>query len=131
MKSVLKNGKNQFAIDENRRDTYKHSLDSGHGLSILANLEGELKQLMAVCKIFFFLSFFLLVFFYVCISCSGLGEFGREKGGDGIMDCIWPNVIFLNAMYIICIKRLLLKTSNYMHEVGDVSWFDVSLRWFN
>lgn len=48
LKSVLKNGKNQFAIDENRRDTYKHSMDSGHGLSILGNLQGELKQLIAV-----------------------------------------------------------------------------------
>jgi hypothetical protein len=66
LKSVLKNGKNQFAIDENRRDTYKHSLDSGHGLSILTNLEGELKQLMAVCISFFFFFFFFVLVLFFC-----------------------------------------------------------------
>ncbi|KAF3973805.1 hypothetical protein ACB098_01G077700 [Castanea mollissima] len=48
LKSVLKYGKKQFVVDENRRDTYQHSLDSGHGPSVLGTLEGELKQLMAV-----------------------------------------------------------------------------------
>lgn len=86
MKSVLKNGKNQFAIDENRRDTYKHSLDSGHGLSILANLEGELKQLMAVC-IYIYFSFFLSFFWYSSMFVSlalGLGNLGEKKGGMGL-----------------------------------------------
>jgi hypothetical protein len=80
LKSVLKNGKNQFAIDENRRDTYKHSLDSGHGLSILTNLEGELKQLMAVCiSFFFFFSIGILLCFSLLLWASGIWE--RKKGG--------------------------------------------------
>ncbi|KAF5455640.1 hypothetical protein F2P56_025192 [Juglans regia] len=48
LKSVVKYGKKQFAIDENRRDTYKDFLDSGHGPSVMATLEGNWKQLMAV-----------------------------------------------------------------------------------
>jgi hypothetical protein len=56
---------------------------------------------------------------------------GEEKGGGGIMDCILAKFLFLNAMCIICNNRLLLETINNTHAVGDVSWFDVSLRWSN
>jgi hypothetical protein len=76
LKSVLKNGKNQFAIDENRRDTYKHSMDSGHGLSILGNLQGELKQLIAVYISFIFLlllSFSLALGFFFLVGGGGGG----------------------------------------------------------
>jgi hypothetical protein len=83
LKSVLKNGKNQFAIDENRRDTYKHSLDSGHGLSILTNLEGELKQLMAVCISFFFFFFYWYSSMFLALA-MGFGNLGEEKGGGGL-----------------------------------------------
>ncbi|KAG2698131.1 hypothetical protein I3760_07G135800 [Carya illinoinensis] len=48
LKGVVKYGKKQFAIDENKRDTYKDFLDSGHGPSVMATLEGDWKQLMAV-----------------------------------------------------------------------------------
>lgn len=47
MKAVIKYGKKPFVLDENKRDTYKHSLDS-HEPSVLMTFEGELKQLMAV-----------------------------------------------------------------------------------
>jgi hypothetical protein len=71
LKSVLKYGKKQFAIDENRRDTYEHSMDSGHGPSVLATFEGELKQLMAVCLDFLFISW---------------NERPKEGGGGGGKD---------------------------------------------
>ncbi|KAF5462237.1 hypothetical protein F2P56_018260 [Juglans regia] len=48
LKYVLKYGKKQFALDENRRDTYKHALDSCRGPSVWAALDGELKQLVEV-----------------------------------------------------------------------------------
>ncbi|KAJ6411884.1 hypothetical protein OIU84_005036 [Salix udensis] len=47
VKAVIKYGKKPFVLDENKRDTYKHSLDS-HEPSVLMTFEGELKQLMAV-----------------------------------------------------------------------------------
>ncbi|KAF9683245.1 hypothetical protein SADUNF_Sadunf05G0192600 [Salix dunnii] len=46
VKSVIKYENKLFMLDENKRDTYKHSLDS-HEPSILMTFEGELKQLMA------------------------------------------------------------------------------------
>lgn len=49
MKAVLKYGKKQFTVDENRRDAYKDSMASGHEPSVLTTFEGELKQLMVVC----------------------------------------------------------------------------------
>ncbi|KAJ7966979.1 Bromodomain-containing protein [Quillaja saponaria] len=48
LKAVLKYGNKQFGIDETRRDTYKHPLTNGHAPPVLATVEGEVKQLMAV-----------------------------------------------------------------------------------
>lgn len=64
LKGVVKYGKKQFAIDENKRDTYKDFLDSGHGPSVMATLEGDWKQLMAVCTPVFRLSRSVLFFFF-------------------------------------------------------------------
>lgn len=50
MKAVLKYGKKPFALDENRRDTYRHPLASMHEPSVTTAFGGELKQLMVVCK---------------------------------------------------------------------------------
>uniref|UniRef100_A0A6M2EJR9 Bromo domain-containing protein n=1 Tax=Populus davidiana TaxID=266767 RepID=A0A6M2EJR9_9ROSI len=47
VKAVIKYGKKPFVLDENKRDTYKHPLDS-HEPSVLMTFDGELKQLMAV-----------------------------------------------------------------------------------
>ncbi|KAJ0086115.1 hypothetical protein Patl1_09383 [Pistacia atlantica] len=48
VKAVLKYGKKQSTLDENKRDTYEDSLSSGHGPSVFTTFEGELKQLMVV-----------------------------------------------------------------------------------
>ncbi|XP_050376633.1 uncharacterized protein LOC126794030 isoform X2 [Argentina anserina] len=48
LRSVLKYGKKQFPVDENRRQTYRQSLASEHESSGLAGMEGEWNQLMAV-----------------------------------------------------------------------------------
>lgn len=45
---MLKFGKKQFSLDENRRDTYRHSLASGNGSSIWAVHEEQRKLLMPV-----------------------------------------------------------------------------------
>lgn len=45
----MKYGKKQFPVDENRRDTYGHTLAAGHVQTILDALEGEWKELMPVC----------------------------------------------------------------------------------
>ncbi|XP_025013679.2 uncharacterized protein LOC8273622 isoform X3 [Ricinus communis] len=50
LKAVLKYGKKPYAVDENRRDTYKQPLASTPEPSSLNFFEGELKQLVAVCK---------------------------------------------------------------------------------
>ncbi|KAL9358257.1 hypothetical protein Peur_051510 [Populus x canadensis] len=47
VKAVIKYGKKPIVLDENKRDTYKHPLDS-HEPSVLMTFDGELKQLMAV-----------------------------------------------------------------------------------
>ncbi|KAJ4827494.1 hypothetical protein Tsubulata_027972 [Turnera subulata] len=47
-KAVLKYGKKPFTIDENRRDTYRHTLASINESSVLTTFDGELKQLMVV-----------------------------------------------------------------------------------
>ncbi|XP_062028553.1 uncharacterized protein LOC133744464 isoform X1 [Rosa rugosa] len=48
LRSVLRYGKKQFPVDENRRETYRQSLASEHEPSELTGLEGEWNQLMAV-----------------------------------------------------------------------------------
>ncbi|XWS20841.1 hypothetical protein CRYUN_Cryun30bG0003600 [Craigia yunnanensis] len=48
VKAVMKYGKKHFAVDENRRDTYNHSLTSGHEQPIFSTMDGELKQLIPV-----------------------------------------------------------------------------------
>lgn len=48
LRSVLRYGKKQFPVDENRRETYRQSLASEHEPSVLPGLEGEWNQLMAV-----------------------------------------------------------------------------------
>ncbi|KAF3446905.1 hypothetical protein FNV43_RR12085 [Rhamnella rubrinervis] len=48
LRSVQKYGKKQFAVDENRRDTYRQSFGCGDGQMILDALEGEWKELMPV-----------------------------------------------------------------------------------
>lgn len=47
----MKNGKKQFAVDENRRNTYKqfHPSVSGREPSVLTTFDAEGKHLMAVC----------------------------------------------------------------------------------
>ncbi|KAL9395218.1 hypothetical protein Peur_014503 [Populus x canadensis] len=47
VKAVIKYGKKPIVLDENKRDTYKHPVDS-HEPSVLMTFDGELKQLMAV-----------------------------------------------------------------------------------
>ena len=56
VKAVMKYGKKHFAVDENRRDTYNHSLTSGHEQPIFSTLDGELKQLIPVC--------------FMCVCCN-------------------------------------------------------------
>lgn len=52
LKGVLKSGKNDnMAVDENRRDTYNHSLSCGNWPSVFGNLDGDLKQLITVCSV--------------------------------------------------------------------------------
>ncbi|WCJ40014.1 DNA-binding bromodomain-containing protein [Euphorbia peplus] len=46
--SSFKNGKKQFVIDENRRNTYMQFSDSGREPSVLATFDAERKQLVAV-----------------------------------------------------------------------------------
>lgn len=46
---MQKCGKKQFAVDENRRNTYRQLLACGDGQMILDALEGEWKELMPVC----------------------------------------------------------------------------------
>ncbi|KAL6176184.1 hypothetical protein ACLB2K_052819 [Fragaria x ananassa] len=48
LRSVLRYGKKQFPVDENRRETYRQSLAPEHEPSVLSGLEGEWNQLMAV-----------------------------------------------------------------------------------
>ncbi|XWS14369.1 hypothetical protein CRYUN_Cryun35bG0003300 [Craigia yunnanensis] len=48
VKAVMKYGMKHFAVDENRRDTYNHSLTSGHEQPIFSTLDEELKQLIPV-----------------------------------------------------------------------------------
>ncbi|KAE8717084.1 transport and Golgi organization 2-like protein [Hibiscus syriacus] len=48
VKAVMKYGMKHFAVDENRRDSYNHSLTSGHEQHIFSTLDGELKQLVPV-----------------------------------------------------------------------------------
>ncbi|BFG30605.1 hypothetical protein CerSpe_168790 [Prunus speciosa] len=48
LRSVQKYGMKQFAVDENRRDTYAQALASGNEPSMFTGLEGEWKQLVAV-----------------------------------------------------------------------------------
>ncbi|XWS24606.1 hypothetical protein CRYUN_Cryun28dG0117300 [Craigia yunnanensis] len=48
VKAVMKYGKKQFSVDENRRDTYNLSLTSGPEQPIFSSLDGELKQLIPV-----------------------------------------------------------------------------------
>ncbi|TYH83374.1 hypothetical protein ES332_D02G128900v1 [Gossypium tomentosum] len=48
VKTVMKYGMKHFAVDENRRDTYNYSLNSGHEQPIFSTLNGELKQLIPV-----------------------------------------------------------------------------------
>ncbi|XP_039026497.1 uncharacterized protein LOC120160130 isoform X1 [Hibiscus syriacus] len=48
VRAVTKYGKKHFAVDENRRDTYKLSCASGHEQPIFPILDGELKQLIPV-----------------------------------------------------------------------------------
>lgn len=50
LRSVLRYGKKQFPVDENRRETYRQSLAPEHEPSVLSGLEGEWNQLMAVCN---------------------------------------------------------------------------------
>lgn len=71
----MKYGKKQLPIDENRRDTYKNAVDSDHGPPVLATLEGEAKQLMAVCR----RMFLLLVF---SLSSSFLSHRAGVKVGE-------------------------------------------------
>lgn len=65
MKAVLRYGKKQFTLDENKRDTYEDSLSSGHEPSVFTTFEGELKQLMVVCviQVLFILCFNYYLFF--------------------------------------------------------------------
>lgn len=57
----MKYGKKQFAVDENKRDTYRFWSASGDGPSNFAALGGERKQLMVVrMKEAFGFSFFCL-----------------------------------------------------------------------
>lgn len=53
MKGMSRFGKKPFVFDENRRNTYKLSLQSGSGSepSVLTTFDGEKKQLMAVSLI--------------------------------------------------------------------------------
>ncbi|XP_039052911.1 bromodomain and WD repeat-containing DDB_G0285837-like [Hibiscus syriacus] len=48
VKAVMKYGVKHFAVDENRRDSYNHSVTSGHEQHIFSTLDGELKQLVPV-----------------------------------------------------------------------------------
>ncbi|KAJ8772682.1 hypothetical protein K2173_027859 [Erythroxylum novogranatense] len=48
LKAVLKYGKKPYAVDENRRNTYKQPATSMFEPSVFAPFEGELKQLMVV-----------------------------------------------------------------------------------
>lgn len=52
LKGVLKSGKNDnMAVDENRRDTYNHSLPSGNWPSVFGDFDGDLKQLITVRRV--------------------------------------------------------------------------------
>ncbi|KAK8678313.1 hypothetical protein V6N13_143817 [Hibiscus sabdariffa] len=48
VKAVMKYGMKHFAVDENRRDSYNHSLTSGHEQRLFSTLDGEVKQLVPV-----------------------------------------------------------------------------------
>ncbi|GMI91398.1 bromodomain-containing protein 1 [Hibiscus trionum] len=48
VKAVTKYGMKHFAVDENRRDSYNHSLTSGHEQCTFSTLDGEVKQLVPV-----------------------------------------------------------------------------------
>ncbi|XVF74107.1 hypothetical protein PTKIN_Ptkin13bG0033700 [Pterospermum kingtungense] len=48
VKAVMKHGKKHFSVDENRRDTYNHSLTSGREQPIFSTLDQEVKQLIPV-----------------------------------------------------------------------------------
>ena len=116
MKSVLKYGKKQFAVDENRRDTYQHSLDSGHGPSVLTTLEGELKQLMAVCTRVCCFSFLYFVSLLLGKRGGGGDAFIRKNLKDlETKICNMCKCLFLNAIAKFdCCKE---------HEVGKFFGF--------
>lgn len=64
LKGVLKSGKNDnMAVDENRRDTYNHSLSCGDWPSVFGNFDGDLKQLITVCCVL--VPCFYLMFMYM------------------------------------------------------------------
>ncbi|KAI9113206.1 hypothetical protein K1719_015731 [Acacia pycnantha] len=48
LKAVVKYGKKQFMVDETRRDTYKHPVATENESPVLATIEEEFKQLIAV-----------------------------------------------------------------------------------
>ncbi|KAM7256788.1 hypothetical protein ACFE04_012529 [Oxalis oulophora] len=48
VRAVMKYGMKHFPVDENRRDTYTHSLDGVHVPSVLTTFDGEPKQLLPV-----------------------------------------------------------------------------------
>ena len=73
MKAVIKYGKKPFVLDENKRDTYRHPLDS-HEPSVLMTFDGELKQLMAVMSEETFRTLFWFpngkLIFHMLVSCN-------------------------------------------------------------
>ncbi|KAJ6921054.1 hypothetical protein NC651_014584 [Populus alba x Populus x berolinensis] len=73
VKAVIKYGKKPFVLDENKRDTYKHPLDS-HEPSVLMTFDGELKQLMAVMSEETFRTLFWFpngkLIFHMLVSCN-------------------------------------------------------------
>lgn len=74
----MKYGKKQFPVDENRRDTYGHSLASGHVQTILDALEGERKELMPV-----FITITVNLYYFVLNGKHELLTDVRVGSGEG------------------------------------------------
>jgi hypothetical protein len=92
VKAVIKYGKKPIVLDENKRDTYKHPLDS-HEPSVLMTFDGELKQLMAVMSEETFRTLFWFpngkLIFHLLVSCS-MSLFTSFCLGASTPRSMWP-----------------------------------------
>lgn len=66
----MKYGKKHFSIDENRRDTYQqfHPSATCSEPSLLSNIDGDMKRLMAVCTE----SLPCFLFFFMAVNEKGI-----------------------------------------------------------